>query len=123
MQVTKNDLAEFTSYLVDIHGQHEHQSLMYPSSHRVFLDSYAGLTEQVASFSRLYAELVEKRNLMSELNSSDAEWERKIDMLTFAVDEITQAALRPGEDEELDAEEKRLAQYEKLFSDVRTFAV
>ncbi|MCR4940753.1 MAG: DNA repair protein RecN [Treponemataceae bacterium] len=118
IQVTKNDLAEFTSYLVDIHGQHEHQSLMYPASHRGFLDSYAGLTDQVAAFSKLYSELVAKRNLLDELNSSGAEWERKIEMLSFAVEEITQAALHPGEDEELDAEEKRLAQYEKLYSDV-----
>ena len=116
--VTKNDLADFTSYLVDIHGQHEHQSLMYPASHRVFLDSYAGLNEQVAAFSGLYSQLVEKRNLLKEINTSGAEWEQKMDMLQFAVEEITQAALHPGEDEELDAEEKRLAQYEKLFSDV-----
>ncbi len=116
--VTKNDLADFTSFLVDIHGQHEHQSLMYPASHRIFLDSYAGLTEQVAAFSQLYSELVEKRNLLKELNTSGAEWEQKMDMLQFAIEEITQAALHPGEDEELDAEEKRLAQYEKLFSDV-----
>ena len=118
IQVTKNDLSEFTSFLVDIHGQHEHQSLMYPTSHRVFLDSYAGIDDQVAAFSRLYSELVEKRNLLNELNSSGAEWERKIEMLSFAVEEITQAALHPGEDEELDAEEKRLAQYEKLYSDI-----
>lgn len=118
IQVTKNDLSEFTSYLVDIHGQHEHQSLMYPASHRGFLDSYAGLTEQVAAFSRLYSELVEKRNLLNELNSSGEEWERKIEMLTFAVEEISQASLHAGEDEELDAEEKRLAQYEKLYSDI-----
>ncbi len=116
--VTKNDLADFTSFLVDIHGQHEHQSLMYPASHRVFLDSYAGLNEQVAAFSELYSQLVEKRNLLKDINTSGAEWEQKMDMLQFAVEEITQAALHPGEDEELDAEEKRLAQYEKLFSDV-----
>lgn len=114
--VTRSDLAEFTSNLVDIHGQHEHQSLMYPQKHRVYLDAFAGIDEQVASFTLLYNELVEKRRALEEIDASGAERERRIEMLSFAVDEITNAHIHAGEDEELDAEEARLSQFEKLYS-------
>ena len=45
--VTRSELAEFSSFLIDIHGQHEHQSLMKVSEHRKFLDSYAELNPKV----------------------------------------------------------------------------
>ena len=49
--VTRTELAEFTSFFVDIHGQHEHQSLMKVSEHIKYLDSYANLTDEVSEFS------------------------------------------------------------------------
>lgn len=116
--VTRADLSDFSSYLVDIHGQHEHQSLMKVPEHRKFLDSRAGISSQVAGFTALFAELVEKRKLLSQLNSSDAERARKIDMFAFAVKEIEEAKLKPNEDEQLEEEEGRLASYEKLFAGV-----
>ena len=115
--VTKAELSEFTSMLVDIHGQHEHQALMYPVFHRKYLDSYAGITEKVAAFSDLYARLLEKKKLLDDLNGSDAERARRQEMLSFAVDEIKSCKLKNGEDKELEQEEKKLAQYEKLYSD------
>ena len=45
--VTRSDIQTFSSFLIDIHGQHEHQSLMKVSEHRKFLDARAGLTQQV----------------------------------------------------------------------------
>ena len=116
--VTRADLAEFSSFLIDIHGQHEHQSLMKVSEHRKFLDSYAGLTERVSDFTSLYSELVAKRKYLDELNSDDRDRAQKIDFLTFAVKEISEAKLKPGEDLALDDEEKKLSSFEKLFSDV-----
>ena len=116
--VTRSDLAEFSSFLIDIHGQHEHQSLMKVSEHRKFLDSYAGLTERVSDFTSLYSELVAKRKLLDELNSDDRDRAQKIDFLTFAVKEISEAKLKPNEDIELDEEEKKLSSFEKLYSDV-----
>ncbi len=116
--VTRADLAEFSSFLIDIHGQHEHQSLMKASEHRKFLDSYAGLTERVSDFTSLYSELVAKRKYLDELNSDDRDRAQKIDFLTFAVKEISEAKLKPGEDLALDEEEKKLSSFEKLFSDV-----
>ena len=118
--VTRADLAEFSSFLIDIHGQHEHQSLMKVSEHRKFLDSYAGLTEKVAEFTSLYSELVAKRKVLDELNSDDRDRAQKIDFLNFAVKEIADAKLKPNEDVELDDEENKLSSFEKLYSDVET---
>lgn len=118
--VPRSDLAEFTSYLVDIHGQHEHQSLMKVSEHRKFLDSRAGLNDKVSVFSELYSALVEKRKVLFELNSSDAERARKIDMLKFAVQEISEAKLKEDEDVRLEEEEARLLSYEKLYTDIES---
>lgn len=116
--VTKNELADFTGFLVDIHGQHEHQSLMKVSEHRKFLDAYAGIVPQVESFTQLYNELVEKRKILAEMNTSDAERNQKIELLKFAVDEIENAKLKVQEEEELSAEEARLTQYEKLYDEI-----
>lgn len=116
--VTRADLADFSSFLVDIHGQHEHQSLMKVPEHRKFLDARAGIVDEVRCFTELYSELVEKRKVLAQLNSSDADRLRKIDMFNFAVKEIEDAKLKPNEDELLEEEENRLSSYEKLFAGV-----
>ena len=59
--VTRQELADFTSFLVDMHGQHDHQSLLRVDQHRRFLDVFAGLEEDVRDFTRLYAELALNR--------------------------------------------------------------
>ena len=116
--VNRTDLAEFSSFLVDIHGQHEHQSLMRVPEHRKFLDARAGILPKVSAFTALYMELVEKRRLLAQLDSSDADRTRKIDMYNFAVKEIEDAKLKPEEDIQLEEEENRLSSYEKLFAGV-----
>lgn len=118
--VTRAELAEFTGFLFDIHGQHEHQALMYPQNHRKYLDSYAGLEEEVSAFTELYSSLVEKRKQLSELSSSDVEKKEKQMLLSFAIDEIENSKLKPFEDEELASEETKLLQYEQLYSDIDT---
>ena len=117
---TRSDLAEFSAFLIDIHGQHEHQSLMKVSEHRKFLDSRAGITDEVRAFTSLYTSLIEKRRILEQLNSDDGERLRKIDMYTFAVKEISDANLKDGEDENLTEEEARLASYEKLYSGIES---
>ena len=116
--VTRGDLAQFSSFLVDIHGQHEHQSLMKVSEHRKFLDSRAGITADVDAFTAKYAVLVAKRKQHAQYNMSDSERLRKLDMMSFAVQEISEAKLKPNEDSELEDEQARLSSYEKIYSDV-----
>jgi DNA repair protein RecN (Recombination protein N) len=112
--VSKADLAEFTSYLFDIHGQHSHQSLLKKESHRSYLDRFAGLEKEAADFNTLFNQLKEKRAAMENAASSRKEREEKLEILRFAVDEIEAAKLRPGEKGELEAESARLGDFEKL---------
>lgn len=116
--VTRSDIQTFSAFLIDIHGQHEHQSLMKVSEHRKFLDARAGITQEVSDFSHLFSTLVEKKHLLDSINDSDSRRKEKIEMLKFSLDEIKNAKLKKGEDDELESEEARLSSFEKLYSDI-----
>lgn len=113
--VTRTELEEFTSFLVDIHGQHDHQSLFKVSEHRRFLDSFAGITEEVKKFTDLYSTIAKKRSELETFNLSEKEIEEKKELLQFSIEEIKKANLKENERDDLEAEEKRLNQFEKLF--------
>lgn len=116
--VTRNELAQFSSFLVDIHGQHEHQSLMKTTEHRKFLDARAGIQNEVENFTKKYANLVFKRKELEKYSVSDGERVRKLDMMSFAVKEISEAKLKENEDVLLEAEQSKLLSYEKIYSDI-----
>ncbi len=116
--VVRSDLSSFAEFLVDMHGQHEQQSLMKVSDHRRYLDIYADIVSLVDSFTEKYGLLVEKRKMLDELSKDEGERNIKIDMLSFSISEIDEAKLRPGEDDELEAEENKLCSFEKLFSEI-----
>ena len=116
--VTRNELSQFSSFLVDIHGQHEHQSLMKVLEHRKYLDARAGISGDVELFTKEYAELVSKRKELEKYSMSDSERLRNLDMMTFAVKEISEAKLKKDEDVSLEEEQTRLVSYEKIYSDI-----
>jgi len=102
--------------LVDLHGQHEHQSLLREEHHIAFLDALGDadflLTKaEVAELVRRRGELLRE---LHELQTGDRDRLRAIDLLTFQVEEIEKATLAPCEEEELTAERNRLANAEKL---------
>ena len=112
--VSRNELADFMGLLFDLHGQHSHESLLKKESHRVYLDSFSGLSGEVSDFNRLFTELSEKHKALDSLNRSEKEREERLDYLSFAVDEISKAAPRNGEIKELETETQRLGDFEKL---------
>ncbi len=114
--VTRGELAEFTSFLVDIHGQHDHQSLLKIDEHRRFLDAYAGIEDEVIVFTGHYASLAAKRKMRDEMNTSEKERIQKTELLAFALEEIRKASLSVNEEAELEGEEQRLSQHEKLYA-------
>lgn len=116
--VTRTDLAQFSSFLVDIHGQHEHQSLMKVPEHRKFLDNRAGITSEVEDFKNMFAILVAKRKMLSEFSMSESERQHKLEMMTYAIEEIEAAKLKKDEDVQLEEEEARLSSFEKIYSEV-----
>ncbi|MEW5958945.1 MAG: DNA repair protein RecN, partial [Chloroflexota bacterium] len=107
-------LEEVAQPLVDIHGQSEHLSLLQVRQHQRFLDRYAGLDEPRQA---LAAEVRQLRRARQELNSllqDQQRLARRVDQLTFQVEEIRAANLQPGEEEELNVERNRLANAEQL---------
>ena len=103
--VTAALLRRLTGMLIDIHGQHEHQKLLYPESHLAFIDrmapeSLAGLKDETAECYRRYAEI--RSILKKEADSGFRAREEEI--LRYEVAEIEGARLKPGEEEALRAE-------------------
>ncbi|HXF86373.1 MAG TPA: DNA repair protein RecN [Anaerolineales bacterium] len=107
-------LKELGSRLVDIHGQAEHLSLLDPRAHLGLLDRYAEVARPLSDYRQAYHALLSLRNELSELRKAQADADRKIDMLTYQVEEIEAARLKIGEDEELRKERDRLANAESL---------
>ncbi len=114
--VTRADLHEFSLLLFDVHGQHEHQSLLDLENHRRLVDRWAGTEELAERFHALYASLVSLRERQSKLVSDERERLRRVDLLTYAVNEIKALAMKPGEEEELEKELALLVHHEKLFT-------
>ncbi|MCX6138143.1 MAG: DNA repair protein RecN [Ignavibacteriales bacterium] len=112
--VSVSVLKEIGDVLVDLHGQHDHQSLLRPETHIDFLDeygSYRGLLEEYAlAFRTLTALISEKRRLLV----SEARIKEKKDLYEFQMAEIDAVAPTEGEEEALEAELKILENAEKL---------
>ncbi|MFW5684990.1 MAG: DNA repair protein RecN, partial [Spirochaetota bacterium] len=114
--VTRKDLEELTSLIFDIHGQHEHQSLLSEESHRTVLDRFGGLEEHAAGLHAQFTELSALKKRFDHMEANERQRLREMDILQFAVSEIEDARLKPGEEDELDAERRMLSQHEKLFA-------
>ncbi|NLH98880.1 MAG: AAA family ATPase, partial [Chthonomonadales bacterium] len=113
---TAAQLRQIGEWLVDIHGQHEHQSLLDPRKHVAFLDTWAG--PEHAQIRSSAAEAWRRcRDLEAELTGIETDARerlRQIDLLRFQIDEIGGAAPLPGEDESLEDELRRLRNVERL---------
>lgn len=101
--VTAGRLKAVTGLLIDIHGQHEHQSLLYPSKHLEILDTYGKsrtgeLKKEVADTYRSYQKL---RAALEEASGDAESRRREADFLQFEIEEIENAALKEGEEEKL----------------------
>ena len=102
--------------LIDVHGQHEHQSLLAPENHIAFLDAYAHaeISPVRAALYSIYSEYSSLRRERLSGFGSTAERERQMDVLHYQINEIASAALAPGEDQTLQAERSLLANAEKI---------
>ena len=120
--VTRQDLTDFMGLLFDLHGQHNHESLLRKESHRRYLDRFAGIEDEVLVFYKTFLELADKRKSLEASLKSDRDREERLELLAYAVDEITKAAIKAGEIRELENEAQRLSDFEKLIGFVRTAA-
>lgn len=113
--VTLGMLKGLTSLLCDIHGQHEHQSLLNVKSHIELLDSFgakelASLKEKVKAD---YAEFSKLRSRLSKFGDGDERF-RRIDILKYQIEEIEKADVKEGEEDELLEKRKKIRNIEKL---------
>lgn len=106
--------------VVDLHGQHDHQSLLHPDRHGEFLDGWIGdpIPQQRAAVAEAYYAWAEAKQNFNALQRGLREREQRIDMLRFQVEEIRQADVRIGECEETSALLQRLQHSEKLAESV-----
>ncbi|MCR5590071.1 MAG: DNA repair protein RecN [Lachnospiraceae bacterium] len=114
--VTASRIREIAEHLIDIHGQHEHQSLLHKKNHGLLLDSFCG--------EELEQELCKLRDAYDRYKAAEEEYEkalvskdsvsRDMDYSKFVVGEIESAALNPGEDEKLEEDYRRMNNARKI---------
>lgn len=94
-------LRSFGQYLIDIHGQHASYELMSPELHITYIDKIGELSEKLEEYRRAYKEYSSLRSELNKANVDEGERERRIDLLSYQVDELEQADFYVGEYEEL----------------------
>ncbi len=107
---------ELSSDLIDIHGQHEHQSLLYPRYHLQLVDDFAGeqLEKKKERCRTLYQSYAAASQKLKEALQDAGDRAKKVDFISFEVSEIDEAGLRPGEDEELENRFRFLSNAQKI---------
>lgn len=115
--VTLAILREFGKTLVDIHSQHETQSLMNPETHIELLDLYDHkvISQSKNEYMHLYEKLVKFEKRYKELSENEQELTHRLDLLSFQMNELAQANLAPNEDDELEKERSHLANFENIY--------
>lgn len=116
--VNQGILKSITEKLIDIHGQHQHQSLLNPDFHIDFLDVYGGkeISDLLKVYLKDYHQYLSLRKELDALSYNEMERERKIDLIKFQLEEIDSAQLEIGEEEELDQQKLLLSNAEKIYT-------
>lgn len=114
--VTVATLAEVGDWLLDIHGQHEHQSLLRRETHRHFLDALGQLSPELQAVAEKFQQLKALEKALRDLQQRQQELNSQYSLYEFQFQEIEKAALKSGEEEELLQERKLLSNAEKLFA-------
>ena len=119
---TLNQLKDLTKSILDLHGQHQHQSLLDAGNNIRILDSYCedSITGLLKEYSKIRAEYVGLQKNISSLQMDETERIRRLDLLKYQSNEISNANLVNGEEEELIRERDMLNNYEKLRSAIDT---
>ena len=112
--VLVTQLRELGQQLVNVHGQHDGQRLLDEECHLGYLDSFSGTGDCLAAFLEDYARVRELRRERDKLQMDDGEKARRLDTLTYQIEELEKAQLREGEDEELSQRREVLRNAERL---------
>ena len=114
--VTLTELKEFMSNIIDIHGQNDNQKILNSKYHIKYLDNFIGkdILDVKAKYKRIYQE---RQDILKELKANlgdDKEKQRQLSLLQYEFDEIENAELKPGEEDELEEKRKFFMNSEKI---------
>ena len=114
--VTLQDLRKVMQELLDIHGQHETQSLLKQKYDLQLLDDYADnqYSDLLNQYQLSYNQYKNKRKELEELESADQALLQRLDLMKFQLEELTEASLKEGEVDQLESDIKRIQNSEKL---------
>lgn len=114
--VTVSNLKEVAGIVIDIHGQHEHQSLLNKHKHFEILDEFAKneLCKPKAEMAKLYRKYSALKSKLDSLDFDESSREREISFLQYEIEEIQNASLSVGEDELLEAKYKKMENSQKI---------
>jgi DNA repair protein RecN (Recombination protein N) len=118
--VTLAVLRELGQTLVDIHGQHEHQSLLHEEKHMSLLDEYGKeqIEEHKQEFSSLFQQYKKLNQHIQQLTEGEQQLAQRLDLVRFQLDEIAAAKLEPKEDEQLQQEKRKRTHAQKIFKGI-----
>lgn len=105
---------EVGAMLINIHGQHDNQALLNPKAHIGFVDKYGALDDLLKDYRAAHTRVSELRRSLNHLNENEQEKARRLDLLTFQVNEIDSAKLSAGEEEELEQRREYLSNIERI---------
>ena len=113
---TVSMLRALSHSLINIHGQHESYELFSPETHIDYIDSYGGCAELLNSYKEIYEGFKILSKNLNQANTDEAERLREIDLLQYQSQELFDADLNVGEEEQLEAERGALMNFEKISS-------
>ena len=111
-------LRELGALLLDIHGQHAHQSLLKPAAQRQLLDAYAGLQKQARAVANDYQALQDAQQAMDDLRQAAQDRVSRMDYLAFQINELEPVVEAAGELASIEREHARLSHVERLQTEV-----
>ena len=114
--VTLKTLKGLGDRLVDLHGQHDHQSLLNTSEHVSFLDSYADVSDLAGEVAKLFNETIQIRSQIDELELKIQDLDHQSELYQFQIEEIEKAKIIPNEDTVLNNDIQRLSRASELKS-------
>ena len=119
--VTTKILREIGPYIVDIHGQNEHQELMHVSNHLHLLDQYGmkQLGNELTVYQEKFKNYMSLKEHVNHLLNNEKEFVQRMDMLTFQYKEIESAQLTDGEEEALIEERRKLMNFQKIMDSLK----
>ena len=113
---TVSMLRELAKNLINIHGQHESYELFSPETHLGYIDSYGGMQPMLERYLEKYRDYKILQKKLNAANSDESERLREIDLLQFQSQELFDADVQIGEEEQLEAERAALMNFEKIYS-------